>query len=57
MVVVRHRDVGAGVQFVRYADLALRYQDTLLGHLFGVSARCLRFCLIQREEMGRALLL
>ena len=30
-------------KFVRYADLALRYQDTILGHLFGVSCKLVPF--------------
>jgi len=24
------------LQYVRYVELALRYQDTILGHLYGV---------------------
>ena len=25
-----------GIQYVRYAELSLRFQDTILGHLYGV---------------------
>jgi len=25
-----------GIQYIRYAEMSLRFQDTILGHLYGV---------------------
>lgn len=37
------------LQYVRYVELSLRFQDTILGHLFGVSDS---FRVLDRDVYG-----